>query len=164
MCMAVWLSYSVLFLFVSVVHFFSSGLSVFILLIYRNISYIQERNLLSVIYTNVCWHMEDFISFSQIYKSYPLCFAFFVHLKKNNLSTSRSQRYSCKFSSKSSIILVFITWRFDVCVWAKVETKKLFSYKDSHFPHCIYWIKCTPSPHYNSLLCHCSLVPSFWVY
>ena len=62
--------------------FFPSGLSVFILLIYRNISYIQERNLLSVIYTNVCWHMEDFTSFTQIYKSYPLCFAFFVYLKK----------------------------------------------------------------------------------
>ena len=63
--------------------FFSSGLFVFILLIYRSAFYIPDRNFLSVIYTNVCWHMEDFTSFSQIYQFYPLCFVFFYFFFKN---------------------------------------------------------------------------------
>lgn len=95
--------------------------------------------------------MESFISCSQIYVFDPLCFVvwvyFFIFLKPNNLSPPRSQRYYHKFSFKSSIILVFITWRFNVYIWTKVGTKWSFFYKDRHFPQNLL-NKISP-PHYT---------------
>lgn len=109
------------FLYLYPLSIFSRGLFVFVLLIYRSALYIPDSNLLSVIYTNVCCHMKDFISFSQIYQAYPLCFVFLFTVK-NQPTTSLPQDHkgTHKFSSKSSIILIFIPLRFDICIWSKV--------------------------------------------